>query len=44
MVFHIRSVFLQGLFYLNKDQLNKHFFEVLPFLNKLEFYEAGITF
>ena len=42
---HIRSVFLQGLFYLNKDQLNKHFFEVLPFLNKLESIadEAGIT-
>ena len=33
---HIRSVFLQGLFYLSKDQIKERFgFDVLPYLNKL---------
>ncbi len=34
---HVRSVFLQGLFYLSKTQLEDKFKDVVPYLQKLEF-------
>tara|TARA_Y100000590_G_scaffold292814_1_gene329706 strand:+ start:21827 stop:22699 length:873 start_codon:yes stop_codon:yes gene_type:complete len=33
---HIRSVFLQGLFFLSEKQLNNNFIEVLPYIKKLK--------
>ena len=33
---HARSVFLQGLFYLNEEELNTRFSDVTPYINKLE--------
>ena len=33
---HVRSVFLQGLFYLSEDQISKHFIDVLPYLKKMK--------
>ena len=33
---HARSVFLQGLFYLNDAEINKRFSRVLPYLKKLK--------
>jgi len=34
---HVRSVFLQGLFYLSKTQLEDKFKDVIPYLQRLEF-------
>ena len=33
---HVRSVFLQGLFYLSKTDLRSRFYDVVPHLNQLE--------
>jgi aryl-alcohol dehydrogenase-like predicted oxidoreductase len=33
---HVRSAFLQGLFYLHKSDLNNHFSDVVPYLEKLK--------
>jgi len=33
---HIRSVFLQGLFFLSEKNLNSNFIEVLPYIKKLK--------
>ena len=38
---HVRSVFLQGLFYLSQDQLKSRFNDVVPFVNRLESIAAG---
>jgi len=42
---HVRSVFLQGLFYLSKADLKKYFSDAIPQLNKLELiaYKANLT-
>ena len=38
---HVRSVFLQGLFYLSQDQLKSRFNDVVPYVNRLESIAAG---
>lgn len=42
---HIRSAFLQGLFYLPKEMLDKSFSDAMPYLEKLEAIatESGLT-
>tara|TARA_B100000073_G_C23739313_1_gene573217 strand:- start:2832 stop:3710 length:879 start_codon:yes stop_codon:yes gene_type:complete len=38
---HVRSAFLQGLFYLSQDQLKSRFNDVVPYVNKLESIAEG---
>lgn len=38
---HVRSVFLQGLFYLHNPELNNRFSDALPYISKLKSIAAG---